>query len=89
MAKGKKTGGRKEGTPNTIASDTREAFKTLVESNHNNMTLWLTEVADKDPAKALEIIAKLAEYCIPKLARAVDENGKDAISNLTFIIKKE
>jgi hypothetical protein len=33
------------------------------------MDRWLNEVADKDPHKALDIIQKLSEYHIPKLAR--------------------
>lgn len=90
MAKAKgtpKTGGRQKGVENKVTRDTKEAFKRLVESNHDNMTLWLSRVAIEDPAKALEIVTKLAEYFIPKLARQVDENGKDA--KITFLIKTE
>jgi hypothetical protein len=61
--------GRPKGTPNKATGIVREAIANLLERNAPNMDRWLNEVADKDPHKALDIIQKLSEYHIPKLAR--------------------
>jgi len=61
--------GRPKGTPNKSTTIVREAIANLLERNAPNMDRWLNEVADKDPHKALDIIQKLSEYHIPKLAR--------------------
>ena len=68
--------GRPKGTPNKATSIVREAIANLLERNAPNMDRWLNEVADKDPHKALDIIQKLSEYHIPKLART-EVTGKD------------
>lgn len=61
--------GRPKGTPNKLTSKTREAFNMLIEDNIPKLNDWLSKVAKDDPARALDIIAKLAEYTTPKLAR--------------------
>lgn len=64
-----KTGGRKKGVENKNTRDIKEAIRNLLESNLDNMTLWLKQIAADDPAKAMSLMKDLAEYCIPKLAR--------------------
>jgi len=61
--------GRPKGTPNKLTSKTREAFNMLIEDNIPKLNDWLSKVAKEDPARALDIVAKLAEYTTPKLAR--------------------
>ena len=61
--------GRPKGSANKSTTVVREAIANLLERNAPNMDRWLNEVADKDPHKALDIIQKLSEYHIPKLAR--------------------
>lgn len=73
MAKGKKTGGRKAGTPNKKTAAIKEAFTQLLNDNLDNMGEWLERVAKTDPVKALDIMAKFSEYCIPKLNRTTHE----------------
>ena len=69
--KGNKLGtGRPKGTPNKDTKEIREAFQKLVEENLDNMTEWLTRVAEKNPSKAMELINGLSEYIIPKLSRS-------------------
>lgn len=89
MAKGTKTGGRQPGSPNKVTREFRETVTKLLEDNADNVNRWLTLVAEgdgsengkPDPAKALDLMAKLAEYAAPKLSRAEisGPNGKDLI----------
>ena len=67
--KRKKTGGRKAGVPNRATADARKAIAELLEMAAPQMIQWLERVAHDDPAKALDLVFKAAEYHIPKLAR--------------------
>ena len=77
MAKGIKTGGRVAGTPNKATTEFRMTVQALLDDNRENVGRWLTLVAEgdgtdkgaPDPAKALDLLAKLAEYAAPKLNR--------------------
>lgn len=75
MAQGKKTGGRTKGTPNKVTTEFRETVQKVLEDNSANVGRWLTMVAEgdgenkPDPGKALDLMAKLAEFAAPKLAR--------------------
>lgn len=86
MAYGQKTGGRKKGTPNKSTIQIREAYQRLVENNLDNMSTWLADVAGDDPKQALELMLKLSEYMIPKLARQeiVGNDGEDLFKNITL-----
>jgi len=78
MAKGLKTGGgSRKGIPNKATVEFRETVQKLLEGNANNVARWLALVAEgdgtesgkPDPGKALDLLAKLAEFASPKLAR--------------------
>lgn len=94
MAKGKKTGGRVAGTPNKVTQEFRETVRLLLESNAQNVGRWLTMVAEgdgtddnpPDPAKALALLAQLAEFAAPKLAR-VENVGQDG-GPMQVIVRK-
>jgi hypothetical protein len=97
--KRQKTGGRTKGTPDKITAEFRETVRRLLEDNKENFGKWLAQVAngtlDKegkplvgaDPAKALDLIVKLAEFAAPKLGR-VEHTGADggAVETVTRII---
>jgi len=76
--------GRPPGIPNKSTAIVREAIATLLERNSEKMDEWLQLVAYGDselgvkpqPDKALDIMQKMAEYHIPKLART-EVTGKD------------
>jgi len=69
--------GRPKGSANKSTTTVREAIATLLERNADKMDEWLQLVAYGDtslgvkpaPDKALDIMQKMAEYHIPKLAR--------------------
>jgi hypothetical protein len=69
--------GRPAGVPNKSTAMVREAIANLLERNSEKMDEWLQLVAYGDselgvkpqPDKALDIMQKMAEYHIPKLAR--------------------
>jgi hypothetical protein len=67
--KGSTTAGRPAGTPNKVTSVIKERFQDLTENNLDRIQSWIDKVGDKDPAKAMELYLKLAEYVTPKLAR--------------------
>ena len=61
--------GKPKGAVNKSTQIVREAIANLLERNAPNMDRWLNEVAQDDPYKALDLMNKLSEYHIPKLAR--------------------
>lgn len=69
--------GRPRGVPNRATTEFRDTIRALLENNATNVEKWLKEVAEgdvtsdrkPDPYKALDLMAKLAEYAAPKLAR--------------------
>lgn len=82
MAKGIKTGGRQAGTPNKVTREFRETVRNLLEGNADNIAVWLAQVAEGHgdvrpaPDKALDLLAKLAEFAAPKLSRT-EVTGED------------
>jgi hypothetical protein len=72
-----KTGGRVAGTPNKATAEFRTTIAKLLDDNADNVGRWLLLVAEgdgtdngrPDPARALDLLAKLAEYAAPKLNR--------------------
>lgn len=73
--KRQKHGGRTAGTPNKATKEFRDTVAKVLETNAHNVSIWLAQVAmghgdvKADPGKALDLLAKLAEFAAPKLAR--------------------
>ena len=65
--------------PNKVTVEFRQTVRALLEDNSENVSTWLTAVAngdiesggkrEPDPGKALDLLAKLAEFAAPKLGR--------------------
>lgn len=72
---GKGNPGKPKGATNKVTREFKETVQKLLDDNRENVGIWLKQVAEGagdtegDPAKALDLLAKLAEYAAPKLAR--------------------
>jgi len=79
--KRQKTGGRIAGTPNKATKEFRDTVSLLLSDNAENVAFWLAQVANGHgdvkaaPEKALDLLAKLAEFAAPKLGR-VEHTGE-------------
>lgn len=62
--------GRPKGSPNKTTKEIRDAYQMLLENNASKLEEWLSRVAEKNPAKAIELMSNLSEYILPKLSRA-------------------
>ena len=78
--------GRPKGAQNKTTKEIREAYQRLVEGNLDNMSLWLARIASEDEEKAFDLMLKLSEYVIPKLARqeVTGADGEDLFKNVKF-----
>lgn len=69
IGQGKPGPGRPKGSVNRATAEAREAFSHLVTWSAPKLQGWLKAVARDDPARALELFGRLAEFVIPRLAR--------------------
>ena len=78
--------GRPVGRKNKKTEAIREAYQKLTEDNLTKMSTWISQVASEDPAKAMDIMIRLSEYIIPKLARqeVTGNDGEDLFKNIKF-----
>ena len=54
-------------------------LKVLLENNLDNLTMWLVEIGEQSPEKAFNMMLKLSEFVVPKLARK-ELSGVDGAS---------
>lgn len=64
MAKGIKTGGRKEGTPNKTTKEIRNVLKSVIDNEIVNIETSLEGLTAKE---RLEFLIKLIPYVLPKV----------------------
>ena len=84
-----KMGGREKGTPNKTTSEVREAYRMLVESHQQHFALWLRQVARQDPYKAMDLMIRISEYFIPKLARTdMKHEFEDKVEGFKIEVKR-
>ena len=78
--------GRPKGSANKIAEELREAFAMLLENNLEQYEIWLAQIAETDPAKALDLALRISERFVPMLSRQeiTGADGKDLFKNISF-----
>lgn len=77
MALGKKTGGRKKGTPNKSTMLGKEVIVSLL-SDYSNSGLMTSDFMALDPKDRLVIAERLMQYTMPKMqATAIDLTNGD------------
>jgi hypothetical protein len=67
VAKGRKYGGRKFGTPNKLTGDSRSALGLIVQRNIPALESWLLSI--RNPAQRCDVFLKLMAFCVPRMAR--------------------
>ena len=80
--------GRKKGVPNRTTQTFRETITNLLEDNSQNVGIWLGRVAEHDPGKALDLMAKLAEYAAPKLSKVEVSADVEVTHGYAFHIER-
>jgi hypothetical protein len=87
MTERKKTGGRIEGTPNKATASIRDKFKTIIQSNLEQIE---SDLASLKPIERLKVITDLAKFCVPTL-KSIDYVDKTIVSKepVRIIFKKK
>lgn len=80
--------GRPTGAKNKIQLHIKEKIQQIVESNLPNLGGWIEQVAQRDPAKALEMTSKLMEYVLPKM-KAVEIKGEVEPINQVIVVRDQ
>ena len=86
--KGLNRNGRKPGVPNRSTQTFRETITNLLQDNSANVGVWLARVSEDDPAKALDLLAKLAEYAAPKLSKVEQTSEVNVTHGYAFQIER-
>lgn len=73
MAKGLKTGGRGQGTPNKLTRELRTALKNIL---HQEIELLPEHFESLEPKYRLEILIKLLPFVLPKVD-SVNQNENE------------
>jgi len=73
MAKGYKTGGREQGTPNKLTKELRTILKNILAKELETLPEHLEKLETKD---RLELVIKLIPYVLPKVEPVSIDEGE-------------
>lgn len=62
--------GRPKGAKNKLPTAARQAFLATFTDLEPDLKRWIQDTAAEDPAKAADLLIRMAEYHFPKLARS-------------------
>lgn len=87
MAKGIKTGGREQGTPNKLTTDMRTALQDILKNEIKILPQLLEKMK---PEKRAEVLSRLLQYVTPKIQNIEIQTEFDRLSDeqLDTIIEK-
>lgn len=58
--------GRKKGVPNKATQEVKDAYLALIQGNLPQIQAWLDRVAERDPARAIDLLLRISPFVIPK-----------------------
>lgn len=79
MAKGYKTGGREQGTPNKRTAEVMDSVQRAINLIDGDPDKFQQDIEALTPSERLKLYANLLEYVRPKLART--EYKTDTVAN--------
>lgn len=74
--------GRPKGSKNKVPAELKKALQMALDGFATEIPSLLQQVAKKDPARALELVARLGEYVVPKLGRTEHTVGRTTLEEL-------
>jgi len=80
MAKGRKTGGRKAGTPNKLTAEMRQVLKVILEQELERLPQLLDSLK---PEKKAEIICRLLPFVLPQMSETELTGGRKVVIDFT------
>lgn len=78
--------GRPKGSKNVATEEVRKNFMKLVKSNLPHLNKWILQTAEKDPAKATDLVIRLAKFVLPELQKTelTGLDGEQLFKNIKF-----
>ena len=70
--------GKPPGTKNERTLDFRQSVQKLLDACGPELEGWVARVAEKNPQRAMECLASIAEFATPKLSRVTHTGDADA-----------
>lgn len=80
--------GRPAGVPNKVTLGFKQAVVNMLDFAAPKMVEWLDEIAQDDPAKALQLIDKIADYAFPRQNRTEHVGDGGGPVQLTTITRR-
>ena len=82
--------GRPKGTKNQFTLELKNAFKMVLTNKMPELEQWIDRIALEDPARATEIVIKLTERFLPRIAQTqvTNDKGENLFKDITFSFGK-
>jgi hypothetical protein len=81
--------GRPKGRPNRLTREMREVMGSVVEGNAERIQVLFDEIANEDPARAVELWLRMASFVIPKPSPLTPEQTEDTVVDSIEITIRE